>query len=351
MEKGKILERWKEYVGELYNDNRGPKPTIYKNMGSPKILQSEVRYAVQRMKNGKAVRPDKIAIEMIKALEEFGISKLTEVKNQIYESGNFPEELMKSIFTIIPKKNGATECEQHRTISIMSHITKIILIVLMTRAKEEIKLRTGREQCGFVQDSGTSNAIFMLRTLGERSVEVQKDLYVCFLDYSKAFDTIKHEILLEIVQSMDIYGKDIRLLRNLYWDQTAAVKVGQETSDFSPIKRGVRQGDNYSPDLFKIYSKPIFDEIEDMPGVIVGGTNTNNLRFADDGVLIATSEEELQDLLDTVDQASLERGLHLNITKTKCMVITKKNDIPNCNIWLNNKPEPLGDGETPRHML
>ena len=63
-------------------------------------------------------------------------------------------------------------------------------------------------------DRGTRNAIFVLRRLVERMIEKQKDVYVCCIDYSKAFDTVKHEPLFELLQS----------LVNLYWNQQAAVR-------------------------------------------------------------------------------------------------------------------------------
>lgn len=56
-------------------------------------------------------------------------------------------------------------------------------------------------------------------------MEMQHDIYLCFIDYSKAFDKVKHETLLEMLQSLDMDGKDIRILRNLYWEQTAAIRV------------------------------------------------------------------------------------------------------------------------------
>ena len=61
---------------------------------------------------------------MIKALGDFGIEKLTIMANEIYDTGKIPQDLSKSIFIALPKKPGAIECELHRTISLMSHITK-----------------------------------------------------------------------------------------------------------------------------------------------------------------------------------------------------------------------------------
>ena len=87
------------------------------------------------------------------------------------------------------------------------------------------------EQYGFMPDKGTRNAIFVLKRLVERSVEKQKDVYTCFIDYSKAFDTVKHDSLVELLQSLDVDDADTRLLTNLYWTQTAAVRCDKDLSD------------------------------------------------------------------------------------------------------------------------
>ena len=117
---------------------------------------------------------------MIDALEDYGVDKLTEVTviNKIYDDGKFPEDLSRSIFITLPKKPGAVDCDQHRTISLMSHVTKIILRILLLRARSRITPEIGKEQFGFVEDAGTRNAISVLRNIMERAVEMQKDVYV-----------------------------------------------------------------------------------------------------------------------------------------------------------------------------
>ena len=149
-------------------------------------------------------------------------------------------------------------------------------------------------------------------------------LYLCFIDYSKAFDKVRHEKLFNILEHLDIDGKDLRVIRNLYWDQSAAVRIGGELSEYKLIKRGVRQGCVVSPDLFNIYSEMILGNLENYPGVKINGENINNIRYADDTVLIADSEENLQRLLDITIEKSEEMGLTLNVKKTECMVISKK---------------------------
>ena len=321
MEKAEIMARWKEYIEELYHDERGRKPRIRMDIDRPSTLENEVREAIKYTKNNKAPGPDELKVELIKCLEDFGVQKLTEIINDIYNSGAIPEDLSRSIFVTLPKKPGTTDCECHRTISLMSHVTKILLRILTTRARNKIRPEISESQCGFVADSGTRNAIFMMRMLSERAIEMKKDLFVCFIDYSKAFDTVKHEKLTEMLQMLNMDGKDIRIMRNMYWEQTAAVRIDGETSDFISIKKGVRQGCVWSPDFWNLYAENIFRAVEEMPGLGIGGHNVNNIRYADDTTLITALQIKVQGLLDEVVLESSRMGLSLNCKKTQCMVI------------------------------
>ena len=90
-----------------------------------------------------------------------------------------------------------------------------------------------------------------------------------------------------------------------------------------------------SPDLFSLYSEKIMRNLEGMPGIPVGGHNINNLRYADDTVLIAEDEGNLQALLDVVVEESNKKGLSLNSKKTVTMVISRKEPTPACKIEIN----------------
>ena len=164
---------------------------------------------------------------------------------------------------------------------------------------------------------------------------MQKDVFLCFIDYTKAFDKVRHDQLFEDLTKIGLDTKDIKLLQNLYWKQTACVRVETELSDYINIKRGVRQGCVMSPDLFNYYSELILRNLEQERGLKVGGHNITNIRYADDTILIAESEKDLQRLLDVVVRENDKRGLSLNYKKTECMVISKKGGIP-CSLQINN---------------
>ena len=349
MDIGEVKERWSEYVGELYHDER-PDPSeieIEDNEG-PTIMRDEVRSAMASMKTGKAVGSDGIAVEILEALGEFAIDKLTSLFQRIYESGNIIDSLCGSVFIALPKVEGTLECTKHRTLSIMSQVTKILLRVLLKRIRSRIRPRISEEQFGFVSGKGTSNALFSLRVIAERALEVQKDLFVCFVDYEKAFDKVKHVELFNMLKNLNMDGKDLRLLRNIYWKQKAAVRVGNEESTMQEIRRGVRQGCVLSPDLFNLYSEVIMNDLAELDGIKFGGRNINNIRYADDTVLIADSEEKLKSLIQALVQSSGEKGLKLNISKTKVMVISKGNENPRANISVGG--EVLGQVERYKYL-
>ena len=136
----------------------------------------------------------------------------------------------------------------------------------MNRIRERTLSEISEVLYGFMPDRGTRNAIFVLRRLVEIMIEKQKDVYVCFIDCSKAFDTVKHEPLIELLQSLDIDPQDVKLLANLYWNQQAAVKHNGEISQSICIKQGVRQGCVASPHLFVFYTEMIMRIIDDMEG-------------------------------------------------------------------------------------
>ena len=112
------------------------------------------------------------------------------------------------------------------------------------------------------------------------------------------------------------------LLRNLYAGQEATIRTGHGTTDWFQIKKGIQQGYILSPCLFNLYAEYIMRSAgleEAQAGIKIARRNINNLRYADDTILMAESEEELKSLLMKVKEEREKVGLKLNIQKTKIM--------------------------------
>ena len=142
--------------------------------------------------------------------------------------------------------------------------------------------------------------------------EFQKNIYLCFIDYAKAFDCVDHNKLWKILKDMRIPDHLTGLLRNLYAGQEATVRTGHGTTDWFQIGKGVCQGCILSPCLFNFYAEYIMRNAgleEAQAGIKISGRNINNLRYADDTTLMAESEEEPKSLLMKVKEESGKAGL------------------------------------------
>ena len=171
-------------------------------------------------------------------------------------------------------------------------------------------------QAGFRKGRGTRDHIANICWIIEKAREFQKNIYFCFIDYTKAFVWITTKW--KILKEMGIADHLTYLLRNLYAGQEATVRTGYGTTDWFQIAKGVRQGCILSPYLFKLYAEYIMRNAgleEAQAGIKITGRYFNNLRYADDTTFMAESEEELKSLFTKVKQESENAGLKLNIKK------------------------------------
>ena len=175
-------------------------------------------------------------------------------------------------------------------------------------------------QAGFRKGRGNRDQIANIRWIIEKAREFQKNIYFCFIDYTKAFDSVDHNKLWKSRKEMRIPDHLSCLLRNLCAGQEAIVRTGHGTTYWFQIGKGVRQGCILSPCLFNLYAEYIMRNagLEEAQAAIKNaGRNINHLRYADDTTLMAECEEELKSLLMKVKEETGKVGLNLNVQKTK----------------------------------
>ena len=214
----------------------------------------------------------------------------------------------------LPKKGNLQICNNYRTISLISHPSKVMLKVLLNRLKPQAEEIIAEEQAGFRIGRSTTEQIFNLRIICEKYLQHQQDLYHVFIDFKKAFDRVWHAALWTIMRQYNIGNNLIHVIQRLYERATSAVFINGNIGDWFHTTVGVRQ---LSPTLFNIFLERIMsDVLEEHKGtIIIAGRTTTNLRFADDIDGLAGSEQELAQLVERIDQTSRAYGMEINAEK------------------------------------
>ena len=187
---------------------------------------------------------------------------------------------------------------------LISHASKIMLKILQVRLQQYMNQEL---PAGFRKDRRTRDQITNIYQITEKAREFQKNIYFCFIDYTKAFHCINHKKLWEILKEMGIPGHLTHLLRNLSAGQVATVRNGHGTMDWFKLGKGVCQGCTLSPCLFNLYAEYIMRDTgldEAQAGIKIARRNINNLRYTSDTTLMAESEEGLNSLLMKVKEES-----------------------------------------------
>ena len=145
-------------------------------------------------------------------------------------------------------------------------------------------------QARFKKGRRTRDQIANIYWIIKKARELQKNIYFCFVDYAKAFDSVDHNKLWKILKETGIPDHLTCILRNLYAGQEATVRIGHGTTDWFQIGKGVCQGCILSPCLFNFYAEYIMRNAgleEAQAGIKTARRNNNNLRYTDDTTLMA----------------------------------------------------------------
>ncbi|KAJ8727495.1 hypothetical protein PYW07_001614 [Mythimna separata] len=299
----------------------------------PLIHEKEVFDYIKKLKADKAPGPDGIQNEALKAGVFLLTHPLTYLFNKVLNTGQVPIQWKRSDIILLYKKGDPQDISNYRPISLLSSIYKLFTTILQSQLSKDIDTYQPVEQAGFRSGFSTMDHIQVLQQVMEKYKEFNRPLYIAFIDYTKAFDTISHDAIWEALNKCHINKNYIRVLKNIYEDSVSQVKL-ETRGPVIPICRGVRQGDPISPKLFIMVLQHIFDNLDwQLEGIRVNQDRLTHLRFADDIVLFAETSKRLEKMISTLNEESEKVGLKMNETKTKIMTNSNINPIN-----LNGKP-------------
>ena len=181
---------------------------------------------------------------------------LHSIRQQIWKK-QWPQDWKWSVFIPITKKGKPKECSNYHTIALISQPRKVMLKILQARLQQHVNRELLNVQGGFRKGRGTRDQIANICWSIKKASEFQKNIYVCFIGYAKAFDCVDHNKLWKSLQKMGIPDHRTCLLRNLYAGEEATVRTGHGTTDWFQIGKGIRQGCILSPCLFNLYAEYI----------------------------------------------------------------------------------------------
>ena len=188
-------------------------------------------------------------------------------------------------------------CDNWRGINLLPVPCKLLASIILYQIREALDTHLREEQHGFRTGRSCSDLIFVLRTLVEESKEWNNNLYLLFIDFENAFDSVDRECLWRVLKYYGVPEKLVSMIISLYEETECCVKTENGTTRFFKIMSGVRQGCVLSPFLFVIIMDYILRRNSGY-GVKVSSKQLCDLDFADDVVLLEDSKQRLQQLLD-----------------------------------------------------
>src|SRR6476619_3565400 len=149
----------------------------------------------------------------------------------MYMKGIWPSDFTRVVMIPLQKKMNAVECSDHRTLSLISRGSKILLKILTNRIEAKARDFIGRNQFGFKKGCDTRDAILVMIMICERILEVGYNIYTCCVSFEKAFDRVNWEKMMKVLQSIGVDWRDRRMISELYMNQEAVVRIAGGESD------------------------------------------------------------------------------------------------------------------------
>ena len=286
-----------------------------------KVWSQEIFSTINSLKN-KATLDTKInALKIANTSLKF-TETLADAINKSFKEGIFPYQLKSARVVPVYKEGIKTNVENYRPISLLSSISKIYEKLMHSRIIKFLDQNNSLNdmQYGFRPGRSCESALLKAQDIILDSLHKQQVSLLLLIDFSKAFDMVDHNILLDKLKHYGIRGTVLKWFQSYLSDRTQFVTIDGLDSDAKSIKHGVPQGSILGPLLFIIY-------INDLPNI---SELVKIVLYADDANIIITGKnitevsQKLKEICNKLIEWVDVNGLRLNLKKTKYIIFTRK---------------------------
>ena len=339
----KMSNRFSHFKSILNTKDKIDIPSINDGVGPLdfQFIMEELAAATVILKAGKCPGLDNIINEMILCTFNSYPCIILSLFNKIFATGCPIPSWYIAIITPIFKKGSPNDPENYRGISFLSCLAKFFYTVINNRLTIYCNDKNilSPSQLGFIPGNRTTDAHIILHNLICKYCHYGgKKLYACFIDFSKAFDTVPRDILFKKLISYGITGKFLKTMSYLYSNDKACINSGGRRSGKFGINQRVRRGCVLRPLLFNIFIADLPLKLNAERNIVIHDAQyTNCLLWADDVVLSSDNEEDLKSLLQHLHEYCTKSKLTINHDKSKCMIFNKTGRLIRTPFFLGGK--------------
>ena len=333
------IDRWIEFIKEMFNKPTIDfEPDIENNQKLPintnPITKIEIKQALKSLKKGKAAGSDAIPAELLTADLHTTTEQLHKILSTVWKEEQVPDDWKRGVLIKLPKKGDLSKCENWRGITLLSVASKILTRTMLERMKKSLDQVLRTNQAGFRARRSCSDHIITLRNIIEQSKEYNSKLYLTFIDFERAFDSLDRSVMWRILESYGLPKKFLKIIQTLYDGFAVNIEHNGQLSEPVEITAGVRQGCIISPTLFLIIIDWIMKKSSANTGIPWKVfQQLEDLEFADDICILSNTQQKMQNKVEKLNEFANKTGLKINVGKTKLMVI---GDTNNSQIKLHN---------------
>ena len=317
-----------ERIANEFKDNSTPKVSEVDKLSCEHMITvEEIGVALKQLDNGKSPGSDGFTTDFYKFF--WPDIKTLVVNSLIYANKNSKLSIdqRRGIINLIPKKNKDPRLLKNwRPISLLNTDCKIITKALANGIKKILPTVINPDQVAYLKERFIGQNIRTIIDIMGYTKLTNKKGIVAFLDFEKAFDTIKWEVIYDALALFNIGPEFVGWVYTIYNDSEACVTNNGFSSPFFKLQRGVRQGYPLSPYLFIMVVELLANKIrkcEDIKRIKIGTTEIKVVQMADDTTAFLEDLASLANTLKILTQFELYAGLKLNKTKTEAMWLGK----------------------------